>query len=203
MEMKFTRMISYLLHPMLMPCYILILLLTVNNYAALAVPLAYKALLLGIVLLMTVLLPLAFTWLLLKLQYITSFYMTTKEERIYPILSIAVFYYATYYLLKEVHVSAIFSYYMLGATLVAILSLIINFYRMISLHALGIGSFTGLFLGLSLNFRINFIPEIIVGILLAGIIGYARLKQNAHQPSDVYSGFVIGVLVLTTLVSAL
>jgi len=199
MEMKIARMISYLFHPLLMPCYILIILLNLDSIASLSVPLTYKLTLTGVVLLMTVILPLLFTWLLMKVQYITSIFITTKEERVYPILSIAIFYYATYYLLKEVHISAIFSYYMLGATLVAILALIINFYRKISLHMLGIGSFTGLFLGLSLNFGINFTTEIITGILLAGVIGYSRLKPNAHQPSDVYSGFLTGAVVLALL----
>ncbi|MCX6278102.1 MAG: hypothetical protein NT004_08390 [Bacteroidetes bacterium] len=200
MEIKIARMISYIFHPLLTPCYILILLLNINSIASLSVPFSYKLTLTGVVLVLTVLLPLLFTWLLMKVQYITSLFMTTKEERVYPILSIAIFYYVTYYLLKEVHISAIFSYYMLGATLVAILALIINFYSKISLHTLAIGSFTGLFLGLSLNFGINFTPEIITGILLAGIIGFARLKSNAHKPSDVYYGFLAGTVTLTTLI---
>ncbi|MEI6435276.1 MAG: hypothetical protein WCP32_10560 [Bacteroidota bacterium] len=200
MEMKIARVISYIFHPLLTPCYILILLLNINSIASLSVPFSYKLTLTGVVLVLTVLLPLLFTWLLMKVQYITTVFMTTKEERVYPILCIAIFYYATYYLLKEVHISAIFSYYMLGATLVAILALVINFYSRISLHTLAIGSFTGLFLGLSLNFGINFTPEIIIGILLAGIIGFARLKSNAHKPSDVYFGFLAGVVTLTTLI---
>ncbi len=203
MEIKIARMISYLFHPLMMPCYILILLLNINNYASLLVPLNYKLMITGIVLLMTVILPLCFTWLLIKLQYITSVYMTTREDRVYPIISLAVFYYATYFLLKEVHIAAIFSYYMLGATLIAILSLVINFYRKISLHLLAMGSFTGLFLGLSLQYGINFTPEIMVGILLAGVVGYARLKSNAHQPSEIYSGFLMGAVVLAALIAVL
>jgi hypothetical protein len=203
MEMKIARMISYLFHPLMVPCYILVLLLNINNNAAILVPLNYKLMISGVVLLMTVILPLCFTWLLIKLQYISSVYMNTRDERVYPIISLAVFYYATYYLLKEVHIAAIFSYYMLGATLIAILTLIINFYRKISLHMLAMGSFTGLFLGLSLQFGINFTPEIIIGILLAGVVGYARLKSNAHQPSEIYSGFLTGVVILAALITIL
>jgi hypothetical protein len=199
MEMKIARMISYLFHPLMVPCYILILLLNINNTASVLVPLNYKLMISGVVILMTVILPLCFTWLLVKLQYISSVYMATQEDRVYPIISLAVFYYATYYLLKEVHVTAIFSYYMLGATLIAILSLIINFYRKISLHMLAMGSFTGLFVGLSLQFGINFTPEIIIGILLAGVVGYSRLKSNTHQPSEIYSGFLTGTVVLAAL----
>ena len=201
MEMKLTRVITFILHPLLMPVYILALLLEMNNYSGMTIPLYYKLLLTGVVVLMTVILPLIFTWFLRRLEFIRSFHMPTKEERVYPILSVVVFYYATFYLLRDVSISGIFSYYMLGATLVTVLVLIINFYRLISLHATGIGSIAGLFLGLMLNFRINFLPEIIAAVMLAGIIGYARIKQGAHQPSEIYSGFVIGATVLTILIS--
>ena len=84
-----------------------------------------------------------------------------------------------------------------------ILSLAVNFYRKISLHMIGIGGFTGLFLGLSLNFGINLNTEMIAGILLAGIIGFARLKSNSHQPAEIYTGFLMGVLVMTVLMTLL
>ena len=153
----------------------------------------------GIVLLTTFCIPLVLTWLLYRLRLISSFYLVNKEERIYPILSVSVFYYVTYYLLRGTHISTIFSYYMLGATLLAILTLIINFYLKISLHMIGAGSFTGLFLGLSLNFGINLNAEILSGIILAGIIGFARLKSNSHKPAEIYSGFALGAVTMTLL----
>ena len=67
----------------------------------------------------------------------------------------------------------------------------------------GAGSFTGLFLGLSLNFGINLNTEIFSGILLAGIIGFARLKSNSHQPAEIYTGFMTGVVVMTILITLL
>jgi hypothetical protein len=85
----------------------------------------------------------------------------------------------------------------------AILSLAVNFYRKISLHMIGIGSYTGLFLGLSLNFGINLNMEIFAGILLAGIIGFARLKTNSHQPAEIYSGFAMGVIFMSFLMTLL
>ena len=125
--------------------------------------------------------------------------MAGKEDRTYPILIISLFYYLTYFLLRGIHLTTIFNYYMLGATLLAILSLTVNFYQKISLHTIGIGSITGLFLGLSLNFGINLNTEIFSGILLAGIIGYARLRLNAHQPAEIYSGFAMGAVVMSVL----
>ena len=202
-ETKLARAISYVFHPLLMPPYVLFLLLNLNSFLSRSLPFSYKMTLVGVAFITTVLFPLFLTWMLLRLRIISSVFMTRKEERIYPILSIAVFYYLTYFLLRGIHISAIFSYYMLGATLLAILSLAVNFYRKISLHMIGIGGFTGLFLGLSLNFGINLNTEMIAGILLAGIIGFARLKSNSHQPAEIYTGFLMGVLVMTVLMTLL
>ncbi|MCX6304668.1 MAG: hypothetical protein NT040_06855 [Bacteroidetes bacterium] len=202
-ETKLARVISYLFHPLMMPCYVLVLLLNLNSFLALPLPFSYNMALFAVVFLTTVLFPLFLTWMLYRLGIIASVFMTTKEERTYPILAISVFYYLTYFLLRGIHISAIFSYYMLGATLLAIISLILNFSRKISLHMIGIGSLTGLFLGLSLNFGIDLQTEIFSGILLAGIIGFARLKTNSHQPAEIYSGFAMGVIVMTVLLTLL
>ena len=202
-ETKLARAISYIFHPLLIPIYTLLLLLNLNSFLSVSLPFSYKLTLGGVVFLTTVLFPLFLSWMLARLNIISSVFMNTKEERIYPILAISVFYYLTYFLLRGVHVSTIFSYYMLGATLLSILALIINFYRKISLHMIGIGGFTGLFLGLSLNFGINLNTEIFTGILLGGIIGFARLKENSHHPAEIYSGFLMGAVVMTLLISLL
>jgi hypothetical protein len=200
METKLARGISYIFHPLLIPTYVLFVLLNLNSFIANSVPFYYKLILSGVVFLTTFIFPLIFTWLLYRLRLITSLFLVRKEERIYPILAIAVFYYVTYYLLKGIQISTIFSFYMLGATLLAILSLVVNFYRKISLHMIGAGSFAGLFLGLSLNFGLNFNAEIFSAIILAGIIGYARLKSGTHNPSEIYSGFAMGTIGMTLLI---
>jgi hypothetical protein len=202
-ETKVARVISYVFHPLFIPSYVLLILMNINSFLSRSLPFTYKMTLVGVVFLTTVLSPLFLTWMLYRLRIISSVFMTRKEERIYPILTISVFYYLTYFLLRGIHISTIFSYYMLGVTLLAILSLAANFYRKISLHMIGIGSFTGLFLGLSLNFGINLNTEVFAGILLAGIIGFARLKSNSHQPAEIYSGFAMGVVVMTVLMALL
>ena len=197
---KLAGVISYVFHPLLMPLYVLLLLLNLNSLLSYTLPFSYKTTLVVVVFFTTVLFPLFLTWMCYRLKIISSVFMSKKEERIYPVLAISVFYFLTWYLMNGIHVSTIFSYYMRGATLLAILSLVVNFYWKISLHMIGIGSFTGLFLGLSLNFGINLYFEILSGILLAGIIGFARLKSNSHQPAEIYSGFVMGVVVMATLI---
>ncbi|MDP1623373.1 MAG: hypothetical protein Q8M08_13655 [Bacteroidales bacterium] len=202
-ESRLARAISYVFHPLLIPSCILALMMTLDNFQYRSLPFTYNLALFGVVFLTTVLFPLFLIWILYHLRMISSVFMVNKEERFYPIFAISVFYYLTYFILKGVHPATIFSYYMLGATLLAILSMMMNFYRKISLHMIGIGSFTGLFLGLSLNFGLNLHVEIFSGILASGIIGFARLKLNSHHQTEIYSGFVMGVVVMATLITLL
>ena len=199
MQTIIARGISYVFHPLLIPTYTLLLLLNLDAFSAHLIPASYKLILLGVVMLTTFIIPAGLTWFLFRLGMISSVFLGTREERTYPVLSVAVFYYVCYYMLRGAHISAIFNYYMLGATLLAVIALIINFSRKISLHMIGAGSLTGLFLGLSLNFGINLTPELITAILLAGFIGYARLKSNSHEPPEIYSGYLLGVLTMALM----
>jgi len=138
---------------------------------------------------------LLFIFLLYKKKIVHSIFLESREERIYPILIIAIFYYLTYYLMKGIRTSPVFSYYMLGATLLTILALIITFYSKISLHMLGMGGMSGLILGLVFNLSLNS-EYLLAVIFVSGITGFARLKLNSHKPSEIYSGFLVGAVIM-------
>ncbi len=200
MQDKTSQIVSYIFHPLLFPFYTIITLITQKPYLYIDVPLSYTIFLLGTVLLTTIIFPLFINYFLFRKQVITSFFLKTKEERVDPILCIAIFYYLTYYLLKGVLVSGFFSYYMLGATLLAIFALLINFYHKVSLHLISIGAFTGFYLGMAITSGYNFLHYILLGIFLSGLIGYARLKSQSHIPSEIYSGFLVGFFTMIALV---
>ena len=88
---------------------------------------------------------------------------------------------------------------MLGATILAILALLITFYRKISLHMMGTGGLSGLILGLAINLSMNMLGFILLAIFISGITGFARLKLESHKPSEIYSGFLVGALVMFLL----
>jgi membrane-associated phospholipid phosphatase len=69
----------------------------------------------------------------------------------------------------------------------------VNFRWKISIHMVGIGGITGMLLGLSSLFLLDLRVPIIISILIAGILGSARLRMGAHQPSQVYVGYLVGI----------
>jgi len=196
---RIARGISVIFHPILIPLYILLILLNQNLFFALLIPVKSKFILTGIVFFSTIALPMLSVWFFCRLKLVSSVAMNTREERIYPLLIIAIFYYMTYYLLKSFPISLLFSYYMLGSAFLVILALIISFWMKISLHMIGIGGFLGIFLGLSLKLSLDLSILILPVILLSGIIGSARLNENSHKPSEIYTGFFAGVIVMLCL----
>jgi hypothetical protein len=199
MEDRLARLFTILFHPLFIPFSMLMILFNINAYFAILIPLKAKYLLTGMVFLTTILFPLLLVFLFYRLKLIKSFYLESKEERIYPLLATAIFYYLTYYILKSFTISFIFSYYMLGSTFLTICALIISFYRKISLHMIGVGGMIGLLMGLSISRNIDLMWFIIPAILLAGILGFARIKSNSHKPSEIYSGFLVGAGVMFLL----
>jgi len=199
MENRVLKIISLLFHPLFFPVYILLALLFFPWYLASLLPLQEKLMMMGTVVLTTVLVPLLFIYVLYRKKIIRSLYLESRPERIYPLLTVAVCYYITYYLLKGYPVSMLFSYYMLGCTFLAILSLILTFSLKISLHMVGTGGFLGMLVGLALNFSYPLAGAIAGMILVCGLVGYARLKTNSHKPPEVYAGFLVGAVVMFLL----
>ncbi|MDD4553960.1 MAG: hypothetical protein PHP04_07155 [Bacteroidales bacterium] len=199
MEYKIARGFSVLLHPLLIPGYLLTYLLFFRFYLILSLPAGFKWTLLALVGFTTLLMPLLFTWIFQRLRLISSVSRLGREERIFPLLAVAVFYYITFYLLKGIHFSAIFSFFMLDLTILAILTLIISFYRKISIYLIAIGSITGLFAGFSVKYGVNLNPEILVSVFAAGVAGFARLTATDHKPSEIYWGYALGATVTALL----
>ncbi len=88
--------------------------------------------------------------------------------------------------------------YLCSCDILLIITLIISFFWRISFHTIGIGGILGLLFYLQVfqaqlfsNLTFALIPAIVI---TAGIIGSARLYLNAHTPSQIYVGYIVGFL---------
>jgi len=199
MSDRLSRGISVVFHPIFIPIYTLVLLLNQDLMLALIIPVKTKLILSCIVFLTTIVIPFFSVWVFYRMKLVSSILLKTREERIYPLLIIAIFYYMTYYLLRSFPVTFLFSFYMLGSAFLVILALIISFRMKISLHMIGIGGVLGLLIGLSFTMSTDLSLLIVPATLLCGIIGSARLNENSHKPSEIYTGFLAGVVVMSCL----
>jgi membrane-associated phospholipid phosphatase len=195
------RILSVIFHPLLLPTYMMVLLLSTKAYFALIIPIKAKLLILAVVFVSTFLLPGFIFFFMLRKKIIRSFSMESKEERIYPLLVTGVFFYLTYHLLRQVQVSQVYYLFLLGATMLVIGCMLISFYWKISLHLTGIGGVCGTLAGLAINFGLPYVMPLVASIVIAGLTGYARLRLDAHRPAQIYTGFILGAVVMFLLFS--
>jgi hypothetical protein len=125
--------------------------------------------------------------------------MVTREERVFPLIIAATLNFTAYYLIRETQIPQMFYIVLFGSAVIILISLIINFYTKISLHMVGCGGFTGALIGTSLHLDMEMISMIVSAIFISGVIGTARLKLNAHQSGDVYTGYFLGLVVMTII----
>jgi hypothetical protein len=193
--MKFAQFISVLAHPLFMPSYAFSLLMYTNPYINMMISDSTKNLVIIILSLFTIVLPILTAIILKQLRVIDSIYMKTTEERKWPFVFTLVWYYMAFQLLAKLYIPQSFLLLMLGAISAIGLSLIITLRWKVSIHMLGIGGLIGAIIGISHRFQFDHSNLIMLLLIFAGLIGFARLKTHSHNYRQVYVGFLLGFLV--------
>jgi hypothetical protein len=147
-----------------------------------------------LVFLNTCLLPVFATILLKKFGVVSSIQIEEQSERTTPYFISFIFFLSTWWLLSKAPLPPIIAQLMLGAAIAILLCGIINISIKISAHMVGIGGVLGAFLLLGFSGFQDYSFYVMIGFLLAGLIGWARLQLNAHTPIQIYLGFILGVL---------
>ncbi len=199
MSIPLAKIISALFHPLLVPTYALLLLINLQTHSIIALPEDFRYIIVAFVFLSTFVLPSIIIYILLKIGKIKSLEMQSQQERVLPMLIITIAFYGTYYLLKQSAVTGLMSLFMVGATMLVLITLIINYITKISLHMTAWGGLFGTFLGFAISFNYNLMSLLFLIIFLIGIVATARLKLNAHTPLQIYLGFIVGTGVMLFL----
>ncbi len=198
-ETGIAKAISIVLHPMLLSTYALAILFNMQVYFSIGIPVKAKWMIGVLIFIVTGLLPMLLALLMARLGIIKSLQMNQREERIWPFVIAAIFYYLAYYLLKQLDLSPVYILFMLGAFVTLVTGLVISFFWKISIHMTGMGGLVGAFTGLSLRFMIDIPLLIVILIIFSGLTGFARLKLSAHNPAQVLAGFVTGFAIFMLL----
>jgi hypothetical protein len=186
--------ISYIFHPLWMPLIIFGLAMWIDPYL-----IAQRVVIpfITIVLIVNILAPAASIWLMVKRGMVGSKEMEARDERFWPFIVVAAYYFITYWFLRPR--TMILSEPLVGmfcAVWVALLiTLLINLKWKISVHMLSQGGMIGCLAALSKVHFLNAGPLIILLLLVAGWVGFARLHLQAHTHAQVYAGFVLGFVV--------
>jgi hypothetical protein len=156
----------------------------------------------GIVICCTIILPLLSIFFLIKKGMVSSLEMSNHKERSLPLFITVLWMSLGFYMLNH---TLIYPYLLkaelFGAILIIIFAAIISKFWKISLHLLGIGGVVGIFIALQL-IEGEALDLLLIFILLSITLGVARIKQKAHNHTQVYMGFLLGmsVEVITLLI---
>jgi hypothetical protein len=203
MSNRLARLISILLHPVLLPLYSVFLLALVPALQRQPLPfhawLAYAGLFFGF----TFVFPVGLVWLLRRWNFITSIEMAAKEQRSLPLMLTLTVYLALIYMVKDASLPVYLFFMLVVATAVMLAGLVISQFYLVSLHAMSWGAYTAALIYYTLKLWIGIPWLVCFFILLSGIVGFARLKLSAHKPGQVYAGFLAGAGIVAAMALAL
>jgi len=148
-----------------------------------------------ITLISTFILPLAFIPFMLYQKLIETIELKTIRERMAPLLITSVFYFFSVYIMNKMNAPLIYTTFLLSAAISVFCAFLISLFFKISTHMTGIGGISGFIYTLLLYTETNMQLLLFASIFAAGFIAYARLRLNAHNAFQVYSGYLLGVAV--------
>ena len=187
-----SRFLSTVLSPLLMPSYGVFLVLWGSFLSAQEV--GSRATVLIVIFGITCILPIFFISALQHLRLVSDKRLTQRQERFYPYLFSLLCYVGACLYLARVHSPRWFIMFTIGGTAALLIVFIINLKWKISAHMAGIGGIVALIYTMHIQMleAFNMKWVFIVSILLAGLLGTARIVLKRHDVYQVLAGALVG-----------
>lgn len=184
------RVISALFTPFTIP-FVAFLLLFFVSYLRI-MPLGYKLIVLGVIYLCTIMMPTLGIYLFQRINKLSPQEMAQRKRRFVPFLLTIFSYLLCFFVMERLH----FLWYMRGIIVAALLMMIIcvvaNLRWKLSEHAAGTGTVLGGLVAFSALFGYNPVWWLCLVILVAGVVGTARIILGHHTVGEVLGGFAVG-----------
>jgi hypothetical protein len=196
---KLAKIISLVFHPVFIPLYGLMILMSAPTFLG-YLPLEIKKILFIVVLVNNVLIPLALLPLYRLRNLISSYTLEDRRERIIPLLTASILYCTTSFIVFNYQIPFFLKSFIFATSVLSIVVSMINFWWKISIHAVGAGALTATVVVLSMKMYTPLTSYLISVIIVGGLILSSRLKLNSHNPAQVWLGFLIGLLVISLFI---
>jgi hypothetical protein len=184
---------SYIFHPIFVPIYAIAFLVYLHPSYFTGLSDRFKLQTIFISTLNLVFFPLITVLLLKAVGFIDSIFLRTKKDRIIPYMASGIFFFWTYTVFnKQIQYPPIMSIFILGIFLAASAALIANIYFKISMHAIGVGGWLGLFWIIANDGTMLMTWPMAAVVLIAGLVCTARMIVSDHTQKDIYAGLLLG-----------
>ena len=154
----------------------------------------YKGIVLGIVYCFTILTPTITIFLFRKINGFARQELSERKKRYVPILLTIISYVFCLLMMRKLNIP----WYMTGiifvSLVISIICILVNLKWKLSEHMAGMGGIIGGLVSFSALFSYNPVVWLCLFILIAGILGSARIVLGHHTLGEVLSGFVVGLV---------
>lgn len=190
---KIANTLSWVLHPFLLPVYLMAVLLTMTTFAHYSTQVKFY--LMWVVALYAIVIPFLVLGVLHSLGRISSFKVDNRRERWLP-LAVGIVCYVLCAITFAKIPSAIFlRKFMVAAACCEAMCLVVSLWWKISLHLTGMGAVVALLVVMNIIGVGNMLIPLMVAILAAGALASARLYLGCHNGAQVLAGFCGGFAV--------
>lgn len=188
--------ISYLFHPIFIPTLVVVALYFLVPVYFKGIPPQTLKFRLITVISLTIFFPLFSVLLMKALGFIQSILMRDAKDRIIPLIAVMIFYFWAQQVFSKIPgTPEIIKIWMLGLFWGIIVLFLVSIFFKISMHAVAAGGIIGITIVLLFTSSVNLMTACFAAIILAGLMGTARLVLGAHRPAEVWLGYAVGVIV--------
>ncbi len=201
MEVKFieektlirvARMVSAVFTPFSIP-FLAFLILFLFSYLSI-MPIQYKLIVLGIVYCFTIMIPVLAIFIFKKINGFSAQELGERKKRYVPFFLTITSYVFCLLMMNRLNIPWYMSGIILAALIMMVICIVVNLKWKLSEHMAGAGAVIGGLVAFSALFGYNPVWWLCLFILVAGVLGTARIILGHHTLGEVMGGFAVGFI---------
>ena len=186
------RVISSIFTPFSIP-FLAFLILFLFSYLRI-MPIQYKLIVLGVVYCFTILMPTLTIFLFRKINGFSPEDLGERKRRFMPFLLTITSYVFCLVMMHRLNIPWYMTGIILAALIMMVICIVVNLKWKLSEHMAGVGAIVGGLVSFSALFGYNPVWWLCLFILIAGVLGTARIILQHHTLGEVLVGFAVGLI---------
>lgn len=186
------RVISAIFTPFSIP-FLAFLILFLFSYLRI-MPIQYKLIVLGVVYCFTILMPTLTIFLFRKINGFSPENLGERKRRFMPFLLTITSYVFCLVMMHRLNIPWYMTGIILAALIMMVICIVVNLKWKLSEHMAGVGAIVGGLVSFSALFGYNPVWWLCLFILIAGVLGTARIILQHHTLGEVLVGFAVGLI---------
>ena len=186
------RVLSAIFTPFSIP-FLAFLILFLFSYLRI-MPIQYKLIVLGVVYCFTILMPTLTIFLFRKINGFSPEDLGERKRRFMPFLLTITSYVFCLVMMHRLNIPWYMTGIILAALIMMVICIVVNLKWKLSEHMAGVGAIVGGLVSFSALFGYNPVWWLCLFILIAGVLGTARIILQHHTLGEVLVGFAVGLI---------